>query len=158
MNNFVLVLVATAAGGLLAGFLSHWADKRYLAPAPSASEEQRFPRTFLLKVAAITVMIAWLSILAFLVSIALAKTGFVSLTEPVALSMLGSLVSGAALYIVFSLMLRCPKCHHRVLVQENSSPPYTEEIWKMNGWASVVLRVVFMRRFRCMHCGQRYSA
>ena len=158
MNNFLLGFAATFAGGLLAGFLSHWADKRYLAPASSSSEEERFPRTFLLKVAAITVMIAWLTILAFLVSIALAKNGLVNLTEPVAMSMFGSLVSCAALYIVFSLTLRCSKCHHRVLVQENSTPPYGEKLWKMDGWASVVVRVVFMRRFRCMHCGQRYLA
>jgi hypothetical protein len=71
-------------------------------------------------------------------------------------SLLGITLGCVPIYFSLALILRCPKCHRHVINQMSRNPPHAEAFWQMDGWSSIVVRVLFSGRFRCMHCGQRY--
>lgn len=154
MNTFVGSLV----GGVIAGLLGHWADARYRQPTVQleTATKERFPRALLLTMAALIVFVAWSSILVFLALLAVNFAGLFRTSESLVVSVLGVTLGCIPLYLLLAFMLRCPKCHRQVLTQMSSNPPHAEKLWQMDGWASVVVRILFSGSFRCMHCGQRY--
>jgi hypothetical protein len=158
MNTFLVAFVGSLLGGVLAGLLSHWVDARYRQPIVQfgAAKKERFPRPRLLTMAASIIFIAWSSILVFLALLALKSAGLFNASESLVVSTLGVTLGCVPLTLSLAFMLRCPKCHRQVLSQMSSNPPHAEKLWQMDGWASVVVRVLFSGSFRCMHCGQRY--
>ena len=158
MSTFLLAFVGSLLGGVVAGLLGHWSDARYRQPTvqSGAAAKERFPRPLLLTMAASIMFVAWSSILVFLALLAVNSVGFFRPSESLAVSVLGVTLGCVPLYFSLAFVLRCPKCHHQVLNQMSSNPPHAEKLWQMDGWSSVVVRVLVSGSFRCMHCGQRY--
>lgn len=158
MNFFVFAFVGSLVSGVVVGLLGHWADARYRPPAVQfeAAAIERFPWASLLKVAASIMLVAWSSILAFLAVLAGSSAGLFRPSEALMFSLLGITFGCVPPYFSLALLLRCPKCHRQVLNQMSSNPPHTEKLWQMDGWSSVVVRVLFSGCSRCMHCGQRF--
>lgn len=159
MSTFAVAFFGSLLGGVLAGLLGNWADARYRPPQVElgAAAEERFPRAWLLITAASIMFIGWSSILSFLALLAVGSSGLFQPSETLAFLLLGVTLGCAPLYFMVARALRCPKCHRQVLNQMASNPPHAEKLWQLDGWASVVVRVLFSGRFRCMHCGQRFS-
>jgi hypothetical protein len=158
MSTFLVAFVGSLVGGVLAGLLGHWADARYRQPSVQlgAAAIERFPRPLLLTTAAATIFVAWSSIVALLTLLGVNSAGLFHSSESLVVSMLGVALGCVPLQFLLAFTLRCAKCHRQVLSQMSSNPPHAEKIWQMDGWSSVVVRVLFSGSFRCMHCGQRY--
>ena len=63
----------------------------------------------------------------------------------------------ASMHLVLALILKCPNCNKRPTVQGFSIHPNAEKAYKLNGWAAVIVRVAFDKRFRCIHCAKDYK-
>ena len=159
MNTFAVAFVGSLVGGVLAGLFGQWADTRYRAPPVElgAANVVRFPRAALLRLTSLIVFFVWSSIVGFFALLSATFLGFFRPPESLVLMALGFMLSCAALYLSLAFILRCPKCQRQVLIQMSSNPPHAEKLWQMDDWASVVVRILFLGCFRCMHCGQRYS-
>ena len=146
----------------MAGRLTLWFDRRYRPPTVTAEPDavQVFPMPRMLKISALSVIAAWASILAVVVGVLAAKIGLPP-TDFISRAVLGTVMLFFGLAVLHgstAWMLQCPRCTRRLLVQTTSRPPFGERMLGVTGWAAIVLQVVVRRPFRCMLCGQRFTA
>jgi hypothetical protein len=146
------------AGGLVAALITYLLDKFIVVPTTSfaVAPIAYYPNAVRLRVASFAIICAWSALILFLVLVGLAA---IDLWRPVNLAvwMLAAFYGFAVLYFGLSFPLKCPSCLERVTVQWTSEPKYTERVWRLDGWASVVVQVATTGKFRCMYCGQRFT-
>ena len=58
---------------------------------------------------------------------------------------------------IFIFLPSCPVCSNRIFNEQRSYHPKFHSIKGLGGWASIVVRVIIKREFRCMHCGTKHS-
>jgi hypothetical protein len=155
LSSFIVVFIGSTVATVLAAWVVTRLDRAFRPPTPrSEAAAAQYSRPMRLRVAAYLVHAVWVGILAMVLLVFAAAVDLVSLA--VGLGLLVSVGLGTVLYFCLVLTLRCDACGRRVLVQAISNPPYAERWHSLNPWGSVVTRIVFQGRFRCMYCGQEY--
>lgn len=160
MKSLWFTATVSFVGAIAAGVVGRWLEERlaraYRAPVSNeGGSPQAYSRPALLTVAAYAVHLAWGGLLVMPVALAIAafaKTAIVGF-----LACGTAVVVGAASHFGLAVVLRCDACNRRVFVSPVQNPPYAEKWGHLNAWGSVVTRIAFQRRFRCMHCGQNYA-
>jgi hypothetical protein len=157
-QSFEFAFLASFIGGLIAAGVVHLLDRLVSVPDVSFIETPitPYPSALRLRIASYAMFCAW-----GLLLVALALLG-VALVIDVRYLHLGIRMFAAfggfvVLYLALAVTLKCPKCHEKVTIQWTTEPRYTERIWGMDGWASIIVRVATTGRFRCMYCGQRFT-
>jgi hypothetical protein len=158
MDAFWMTLFAAIIGGFLAKAVANRLDRAF-RPPPSweANPVEPFPHRVAIRAAAYLVVVAWAIIFAiFPAALLLALLTRERYVPVYLLLLVGAIVIVLPCYLVIALLLRCPSCHRRILVQSVTNPPHGEPSKSMNAWGRLILRVAFNGRFRCMYCGQQY--
>lgn len=152
-------LLGTLAAAMLAGLIGSVVDAKFRHPARefSVSEIEPAPRLIVIRIAATFVFSAWVALVAFLLSIVLAKAN-VWQSEPLTLGSLSLVVTAGVIYLAAAALVKCPKCGRPLLFQWVTQPKFAEPYRGLDGWASIIVRVVLRKPFRCMYCGQRYAS
>jgi hypothetical protein len=68
-----------------------------------------------------------------------------------------SLLFMAVVYLISGIQLKCVNCKKRIFVQVVERPPYSVKFRGLTGWSSIVLQVLILKSFTCMHCGQVHT-
>lgn len=149
MSSFWIAFLGSALGSIVASAAVGWLDSKFRPPSAfSDAPSLAFTSWARLRVASLALLLAWLSLLFFLVSI----FAFPTLAD----LMMGAFFGVAVIYGVLAYSIRCMKCHRHVLVEWTTKPPFSEPAFGFKGFAAVALSSLFKRQFRCMYCGQRY--
>jgi uncharacterized Tic20 family protein len=151
------VFLISFFGSILAAFLASWIRRNKKPdPIPANSNEiVEFPRSRTIIFASVCVLIAWVCMLVFLISVFLPTLGIES--NLILVISLISLLVMAILYLLTSFQLKCSHCQKRVFFQISENPPFSVKYKGLTGWSSIVLQVLLMNSFTCMHCGKKYS-
>jgi hypothetical protein len=167
MNGFVIGFLGSIGGAILASLVGNWLDRRFRVPKSTYANApiEAFSRWLPLMIGAVSAVCAWVCMILFLAVIAwaliserlLRSAGFGGV-EHLLLGVMGTLLGLAVLYIAVAFSVRCPRCSRNVLVTWTSNPPFSETFFGFEGWSAIAVRVLVRRDFRCMYCGQRYSA
>lgn len=154
MSNFLLAFF----GSLLAGLIGAIIDAKFRHPTATfeISPTRPFPHPILLRVSASAVIVAWLAIL---IAVALLVLGITNVwsSEPLFIGAIGSVIGAGFIIFPLAFYLRCPSCMKHLLVQWGSGPHFSVKRTGLDGKASIVLRVIMRKSFRCMNCGQTYA-
>jgi hypothetical protein len=149
MSGFWIAFLGSALGSIVASAAVGWLDSKFRPPlAFSDALSLAFTSRAKLRVASLALLLAWLSLLFFLVSL----FAFPALAD----LMMGAFFGVAVIYGALSFSMRCMKCHRHILVEWTTKPPFSEPAFGFKGFAAVALSCLFKRRFKCMYCGQRY--
>jgi hypothetical protein len=149
MSNFWIAFLGSALGSVVASAAVGWLDSKFRPPAAfSDAPSLAFTYRVRLRLASLALLLAWLSLIFFLVSIFAVST-FADL-------MMGAFFGVAVIYGALAYSMRCMKCHRHILVEWTTKPPFSEPAYGFKGFAAVALSSLFKRQFRCMYCGQRY--
>ncbi len=150
----IALLIAPIATAILISIITKLAPSD---PEPSVDNvEIKFKHSHLIKLGASFVLLAWLSIPVFLLTIFLSATSIYAESWLVT-SVLATLLISAFIYLTIALFLKCENCTRRLTVQwKKEPPPFSISYLGMAGWSSIILQVLFKNRFVCMHCGKHY--
>jgi len=146
-------LFASIAAFLVAAFGDSRVDvARTFADAPA----EPFPRPRLLRFTALGfrftyfAMMVTVPLVLLLVAIGI-RSGLVLAALTIAT------IGTIALVLGLSAIIRCPKCTKRAIMNAGLHVAFAEPLEGLSPWGSVVKRIARERRFRCMHCGQRFT-
>jgi hypothetical protein len=153
MNIFLFSIIANIVGAL---FVSWLVTKTKLSAVPFPNEGVvRFPNPKKIAFASSCVLMAWLCMLASLFSILVMFAGIES--KLFLIVSIFSLLFMSAVYLISGIQLKCVNCKKRVFVQVVEKPPHSVKFKGLTGWSSVVLQVLVLKKFTCMHCGQVHT-
>lgn len=118
-----------------------------------------FPNPRALKVACISVLVCWISIVIIFGTLI---AGYITHNDEelrtLALCSIVLLILAGLVYLALAIYLKCSLCSRRFLIQ--TYEPKSDKArtkWKMDYWAFVVIDVLFRRSFVCMYCGAKYQ-
>ncbi len=156
VRSSVISFLAAVAVGAAAPYITNWLDRRFRPPTESFvhAPSELFPRPSLIRTAAFAAVAGWISGVAFVVLL-IVSLGIRELTWT-AVTAVALLLGFAILEVGISVVLRCPKCLRRILVQSTTKPPFSDKYLGLSGWAAIAAQVAARREFRCMYCGQRF--
>ena len=158
--NGVLQAFVTAAAVAVLSAIAIMILKRFVPENPTPTESKEtipYSQANRIRFASISVIIAWVSLLTFVLAIGASA---LHILNPVVIAWaVLSLVVFFSFYVIAAIFLKCDKCRRRMLFQWSNQiiPPFSEKIFGMTGWAGIVLKVVIRKKFRCMYCGQKYD-
>ena len=144
-------------GSLLAALLVSWI-RRHKKPDPkpaNSDEIVEFQHSKTIIFASGCVLIAWICMAVFLISVFLPSFGIES-NIVLVVSLISFLVM-AIIYLLTSIQLKCSHCYKRIFFQVTENPPVSIKFKGFTGWSSIVLQVLLMNSFTCMHCGKKHS-
>lgn len=150
--------VAGFLGAILAALVVAMVDTRFRHPAKISvlDPAKEYPRKTLLRISAFFVAAAWACIVIVGLTILLGWAG-VPVSGTIFLVEIAFLSLVATVYALLAFQIRCQSCHRHILVQWTTKPKYAESFFRMDGWTTIILRVLKRRPFRCMYCGQTYD-
>jgi hypothetical protein len=151
------VFLISFLGSIIAALLVSWI-RQHKKPDPTpanSAEIVEFPRSKTIIFASGCVLISWVCITVFLISVFLPSFGIDS-NLVLGISLISFFVM-AILYLLTSFQLKCSHCHKRVFFQISEEPPFSIKYKGLTGWSSIVLQVLLMNSFTCMHCGKKHS-
>jgi hypothetical protein len=153
MNLFLFSIIANIFGAILISWL---ATKMKLSAIPLHSKDVvKFTNPKAIIFASSCALIGWLCMFALLLSILMLFAGFES--KLFLIISIFSLLFMAALYFISGIQLRCVNCKKRIFVQVIEHPPHSIKFKGLTGWSSIVLQVLILKSFTCMHCGQVHT-
>lgn len=155
MSTFAISFLGTFLGGIVISSVVSLIERLLPYPAPSNEAAKVYPHPIRLRAACLTLFAVWLSLGVLVLLTVAGALGFVR-GEGTIVAAMGAFLGLALAYFVLAISLRCTNCRMHLIVQWRQEPRFVEPIFKMDGWASVVMRAAIKRRFRCMYCGQRY--
>ena len=153
MDKYLLAFFAPIVAGLVVGLID--ARFRGLEVDSTAAETKPYPKRILLRFSAFTVIGGWISIALVMTSLVLDGVGVMPLGA-LFVAAFGAFLVSALGYMCIAFQIRCASCDLHILVQRTTVPPYQETYFGMEGWTSIILRVLMRKPFRCMYCVQRY--
>ncbi len=153
MNIFLFSIIANIVGAILISWLVS-RTKSSSVPLPN-EVFVKFPNPKKIAFASSCVVMAWLCMLASLISILIMFVGLES--KLFLIVSISSLLFMAAVYLVSGIQLKCVNCKKRIFVQVVEKPPHSVKFKGLTGWSSIVLQVLVLKKFTCMHCGQVHT-
>jgi uncharacterized Tic20 family protein len=151
------VFLISFFGSLLAALLVSWI-RRHKKPdlTPANSDEiVDFQHSKTIVFACGCVLIAWICMAICIVSVFLPLFGIES-NIVTAVSLISFFIM-AIIYLLTSIQLKCSHCYKRIFFQVAESPTSNIKFKGLTGWSSIVLQVLLMNSFTCMHCGKKHS-
>lgn len=153
MNIFLFSIIANIVGALLISWL---VTKTKLSAVPLPNEGVvKSPNPEKIAFASSCVLMSWLCMLALLIGIVMLFVGIESMHFRIAC--IFSAMFMAMLYFITGIQLKCANCKKRIFVQVVERPAYNIKFKGLNGWSSIVLQVLILKKFTCMHCGQVHT-
>ena len=115
-----------------------------------------FPNPRALKVACISVLVGWISIV---ICFGTLIAGYITHNDEqlriLAFCSIVVLILSALVYLALAIYLKCPLCSRRFLIQTyETKSDKARTKWKIDYWAFVVIDVLLRRSFVCMYWGQ----
>ena len=153
MNIFLFSIIANIFGALLISWLTNKVNLSSLPLHGNAVVKFVSPKRIIF--ASSCALMCWLCMLAALISIIMSFIGFES-TLFLIVSFLSFLFM-AIVYSISGIPLKCVNCKKRIFVQVVERPPYSIKYKGLTGWSSIVLQVLMLKSFTCMHCGQVHT-
>lgn len=152
------IFIISFLGSFFAGLIVALVDARFRHPGKNYANASTQPHPYrtLLRISAFVVAGAWTGILAFFLFFVLRLTGVYSPTTGLVVSLFVFFLLALA-YMPLAFSIRCQSCRKHILVQWNTEPRYAQKSYGMDGWASIIVRILKREPFRCMYCGQSYS-
>jgi hypothetical protein len=158
MFSFVLGLIGSILGVLVAAYVGRLLDKHFQLPASSSTSDLaiEYPHQFRLRIA---VFFASLMLPSFFLLAATIVTVLATnwLTDSFAIFLFGIFLSTGFIFNALAVFLRCPKCQKHVLIQWISAPPHGEQDPSVDSGVSTVKQINRDGRFHCMYCGQKFQ-
>jgi hypothetical protein len=115
-----------------------------------------YPKAKLMKLNATVVLAAWIVILACLALFAAGLFGQFNFS--LLLFLFSGIVLLALLHLILAIYLRCFNCGKRPTVQGlGKTHSKARKRWGMVGWSVVIIDVLTIKSFRCIHCGEKLS-
>ena len=151
------VFLISFFGSIIAALLVSWI-KQHTKPDPTpanSNEIAKFLRSKTIIFASSCVLISWVCMAVFLISVFLPSLGIES-NIVLVISFISFFVMAIA-YLLTSFQLKCTHCQKRVFFQVSENPPFSVKFKGLTGWSSIVLQVLLMNSFTCMHCGKKHS-
>lgn len=110
-----------------------------------------------LRAAAAAAALAWIGLVASIAAIAGAELGIATGMREIALGGMAVMAIGSIAAVIAAMGVHCPKCGARLMV-ENLGPKHrsADRVSGLTHWATVVIRVLQLRRITCMYCGAQY--
>src|SRR5713101_4679323 len=117
-----------------------------------------FPNPRALKVACISVLVSWISIVIIFGTLI---AGYITHNDEelriLAFCSIVLLIFAGLVYLALAIHLKCSLCSRRFLIR--TYEPKSEKArtkWKMDYWALVVVDVLHSGTFVCMYCGTKF--
>lgn len=153
--GFVLSFLGAFCAAILVAYL----DARFRHPLDdnSSATALEHPQIRLLRISAFLVAFAWAGIALFLIGLVLAFAG-APIDENVLIGPIAFTLLIATPYAIMAFRVHCESCGKPILVQWTTKPKHAVSSSVLDGWASIVLRLIRRRSFACMYCGQNYCA
>jgi len=153
MDIFLISFLGSILGGFLVNFIRLRAAPD---PIPANSEEvAKFNKPKTIIAASTCVFIAWFCLIIVLFFALLPIVGIEN-NYVLACGMVAFFIMAIA-YALLSFHLKCTNCYKRLFSQVAEKPPFSIKFKGLEGWSSIVLQVLFLSRFTCMHCGKKYA-
>ena len=149
MDDITLAFIVTFIGGLVVSYFVHRSEKKYKRPEidSSSNTEIRPKNPWLLLVSSYSVLLAWILILGFILTIILNKVFPLNLTENYIMFCIWAFMGLATVFICSSFLFRCSSCERFLLHQSVLDPPHGKKIFGMTAWASIVVSYIFKSKF-----------
>ncbi len=151
------VFLISFFGSIVAALLVSWI-RRHKNPDPTPANSNKtaeFSRSKTIIFSSACVLVSWLCMVVFLIAVFLPSFGIES-NIVLATSLISFFVM-AIIYLLTSFQLKCTNCQKRVFFQISENPPFSIKFKGLTGWSSIVLQVLLMNSFTCMHCGKKHS-
>jgi hypothetical protein len=153
MNVFLFSIIANIFAALLISWLATKARSSKLPLHSESAVKFAYPKAIIF--ASSCALIGWLFMFVFLIAIVFLFAG-VEDKLLLVVSLLSFLFM-ALVYLISSIQLKCVNCKKRLFVQAVERPPYSIKFKGLTGWSSIVLQVLILKSFTCMHCGQVHT-
>ena len=154
--NYKTMLIGVLCQVLLTvGILAFLKKIEPKIPTPATEEPvTKYGKSTLIKTASALVIVAWISLIGLISGLIVEIT----IKNPsVFLFFLPILLFAGLSYGSICPFLKCESCRRAITVQWVTAPPFSKKMWFIEGWASIILQVVLLKRFTCMYCGKDYS-
>ena len=114
------------------------------------------PKPRVVIVASYLIVLAWAEIAVFIVFFLISAIGSSETLAGPATVALMCLIPTASCYFALALLLHCPYCNRRFLLQTlGKKHPSARTVLGMDYWATTVIDVITRAEVTCMYCGEK---
>ena len=120
-------------------------------------ETRAYKKSLRLLFACYFVISAWLVLIGLLLVILVASTTSSTKLNFIFAGLLIALIVIVAGYVLLAWSLRCEACGKSLLIEAGVLHKNARKRKSLDHWATIILDVLLVGKFRCMYCGENYQ-